>query len=537
MVIPLTIPVVIPNLIWEDINPELLYEIMDDASHYFTRIKSILSGNFRINNPYFEGTVPGGGYTFIGEYLVSILSIIGGSIRFGYFFQVIFFILFSFYIVEKILRAFVNKSAFGAFIFINTAFLLFPVWFLRPVAPSTSIILYFVILNSALKLLRNPEAWIYWYLTTFCIVLLWFSQPVVAIIGSISWAYMILFKLKFFKNYSYKKAILLIISLILSPIFWYLKLNYPYHSLKYETAVRTGLIDSRMPGGLQEVTISLAVISLVLLLSCAKIIKKDNGLKMLCLFLVFANLGGNHQILSGKHAFNSSYSRPIIYSICILISIILLGNLIKSFQINGYIMSVTLFLIIFFNYLHTYGVIDNLSKNRPLRLESQVSFISRLDKIDGILSDKVIIAPAPMGSLLPLYSRSKSLYANEGSLFYPVSNIEIIERALLNRYILNEKDLSKEDVKSLFNAYFNNLQARYSWNKKNQQEFIKFELDRLFQQALSIEKTISSNSTFFLRKYSVDGVIYFSNGVIASSNLCEPLVKGEIYSFCRFRLD
>jgi hypothetical protein len=534
-VLPSTIPVLSPNLIWADIQPSFLFPIQDDAFHYFTRIKAILSGNLMINNPYFYDTAPGGGYTFIGEYLGAFLSLIAGSIKFGYFLQVISFTLLIFYIVEQVLRSFIKRSLFWTFIFIITTFTLFPIWYLRPVAPSTAIILYLIVLMSSLKLLHNSGVMFYWYLNTFCAILLWFTQPVVAIIATASWVYTFFVNLKFSRIRDVKKVVLLFISLVFAPIFWYLTVNYPHHTLKQETAVRTGLIDSRMPGGLKELSISLIVISLLLALSW-KLSVKDVRFIHLSLFLLFANLGGNHQILSGKHAFNSSYSKPIIYLICVLLVIIILGNLIRNFQMIKTMTIVIATIIFIGSSLNTNSNFSDLRNNRLSNLESDISFLSSLNNLNTLHSEKVIVAPVLISSLLPLYTGSKSLYAKEGSIIYPVSDNEILERAILNRFILNELNLSKEDVEWMFDGYFNNIRARYYWNRNDKQDLIQFKINNLYQKATSIQKEISSNPGYFLQKYSVSGVIYFSSKEINNRDLCASLIEGDIYNFCEFRV-
>jgi hypothetical protein len=535
VVLPSTIPVLSPNLIWADTQPSFLYPIQDDAFHYYSRIKAILSGNFMINNPYFYGTSPGWGYTFIGEYWVAFLSVITGSIKFGYFLQVIFFTSLIFYTMEQVLKLFIKRSLFWTFVFVNTSFLLFPIWYLRPVAPSTAIILFLIVLMSSMKLLHNSERIFYWYLNTFCIILLWFTQPVVAIIATVSWGYTVFIILKFFKIRHFKKIGLLLVSLVFLPIFWYLTVNYPYHSLKQETATRTGLIDSRMPGGLKELIISFIVILLFLALSW-KLKIKDVRFIHLSLFLSFANLGGNHQILSGKHAFNSAYSRPIIYLICILLAIIILGNLIRNFQISKTMISMIAITILISSFLHTYSEISDLQNNKPDSLIIDISYLSGLNDLNRLKSENVIAAPVSISSLLPFYTNSKSLYAKEGSILYPVSDNEVLERALLNRFILNELNLSKEDVEWMFDGYFNNIRMRYYWDRNNQQDLIQFRINYLYQKAMFIKKEISSNPGHFLQKYSVSGVIYFSGQEINNRDSCKSLTKGDIYSFCEFRV-
>ena len=533
-VLPSTIPVLSPNLIWTDIQQSFLFPIQDDAFHYFTRIKAILSGNLMINNPYFYSTAPGGGYTFIGEYWGAFLSQITGSIKFGYLLQVAIFTSLIFYAVKQVLQSFINRSLFWTFIFVNTTFMLFPIWYLRPVAPSTAIILFLMVLMSSLKLLHNSERMFYWYLNTFCVILLWFTQPVVAIIATASWIYTFFVNLKFSRIRDIKKVILLFISLVFSPIFWYLTVNYPNHTLKQETAVRTGLIDSRMPGGIKELSISFIVILLFLAVAW-KLNIKDVRFIHLSMFLLFANLGGNHQILSGKHAFNSAYSKPIIYLICVLLVIIVLDKLIRNFIISKTMTVVIVTIILISSSLNTYSHFSDLQNNRPSSLETDISYLSTLSNLNTLHSEKVIAAPVSISSLLPLYTSYKSLYAKEGSIMYPVSDNEILERALLNRFVLNELNLSKEDVEWIFDGYFNNIRARYYWNRNNQQESIQFKIDDLYQKAISIQKEISSNPDYFLQKYSVSGVIYFSSKEINNRDLCKSLNKGIIYNFCEFR--
>ncbi len=533
IVLPSTLPILVPNKIWADIQPSLLFPIMDDANHYFTRVSTILSGNLMINNPYFYDTLKGGGYTFVGEYWVAFLSLTFGSIKFGYFLQVTFFTSIAFYAIQKILKFFIIRANLWAFIFIGITFVIHPIWYLRPVAPSTAIALYLLVLLSSLKLLNDPTRLNYWPLGSVCIILLWFTQPVVAVIASLCWIYTIFICIRSSTNLKMNRKFLILLSLFFAPITWYVMMNYPYHLIKQET----GLIDSRMPGGLKEVIFSFIVI-LILSFIYWKTKNKNVNIIHLFLNLFFANLGGNHQILSGKHAFNSAYSRPIIYLVSTLLVVVFLAYAIENIK-NSQITALILIFITFFGtILNSYKDLTYLKESRPISLEVDHLYLLDLSKFNLPQENKVISAPISISSLLPLYTKYKVLYAKEGSIMYPVSNNEILERALLNSFILNVPKFSKEDVEWLFDGYFNNIRARYAWDGKYHRVFVQNKLDELYYNAALIQKKISENPIYYIKKYRVSGVIYpFGTSLRDLSNLCTGLTIGSVYNFCKFNED
>lgn len=533
IVLPSTLPILVPNKIWADIQPSLLFPIMNDANHYFTRVSTILSGNLMINNPYFYDTLKGGGYTFVGEYWVSFLSLTFGSIKFGYFLQVTFFTSIAFYATQKILKFFIIRANLWAFIFIGITFVIHPIWYLRPVAPSTAIALYLLVLLSSLKLLNDPTCLNYWPLGSVCIILLWFTQPVVALIASLCWIYTIFICIRSSTNLKMNRKFLILLSLFFAPITWYVTMNYPYYLVKQETAIRTGLIDSRMPGGLKEVIFSFIVI-LILSFIYWKTKNKNVNIIHLFLNLFFANLGGNHQILSGKHAFNSAYSRPIIYLLSTLLVLVFLAYAIENIK-NSQITALILIFITFFGtILNSYKDLTYLKESRPISLEVDHLYLLDLSKFNLPQENKVISAPISISSLLPLYTKYKVLYAKEGSIMYPVSNNEILERALLNSFILNDPKFSKEDVEWLFDGYFNNIRARYAWDGEYHRVFVQNKLDDLYDNAALIQKKISENPIYYIKKYKVSGVIYpFGTSLHNLSNLCTGLTTGSVYNFCK----
>ncbi len=534
IVLPSTLPILVPNKIWTDIQPSILFPIMDDANHYFTRVSTILSGNLMISNPYFYDTLVGGGYTFVGEYWVAFLSLTFGSIKFGYFLQVTFFTSMMFYTIQKILKFFIIRANLWAFIFIGITFVIHPIWYLRPVAPSTAITLYLLVLISSLKLLNDPTRVNHWPLGSICIILLWFTQPVVAVIASLCWVYTIFICIRSSTELKTNRKFLILLSLFFAPITWYITMNYPYHLIKQETAIRSGLIDSRMPGGLKELIFSFIVI-IVLSFIYWSLNNKNVNVIHLFLNLFFANLGGNHQILSGKHAFNSAYSRPIIYIVSILLVVIFLAYTIENIK-NSQITAFILILITFFGtILNSYKDLTYLKERRPISLEVDHLYLLDLSKFNILHENKVISAPISISSLLPLYTKYKALYAKEGSIMYPVSNNEILERALLNSYILNDPKFIKEDVEWLFDGYFNNIRARYAWDRKYHRVFVQNKLDELHDKAIHVQKKISENPIYYIKKYRVSGVIYpFGTSLHNMSNLCTGLTAGTVYNFCKF---
>lgn len=535
VVLPSTFPLVFPNLIWPNISSSFLYPIQDDAIHYLVRVNEILKGNFSINNPYFFETQAGGGYTFVGEYLVAFLSQITGSLKMGYLLQVTLYTILSFYLVNQILNFFVSNTSLWVSIIICSTFLLFPVWYLRPVAPSTGIILYLLVLYVSLKILNSSDNIKDWFFSTICTTLLWFVQPVIAIISSLTWIYGVLIEYKNLKTDTLKKFFLLFVSCIFSPIFWYLFVNYPDHTIRRESSLRTGLIDSRMPGGLKELIFSFVLI-LIFILICYRIKFKKTALIHLFIILLIANLGGNHQILSGKHAFNSTYSRPIIYLVGFLIIIILLDLLVKSFPNFKNIIKLSLVVIYIYSFSISYNNLLDLRDNRPISLEKDVLYLQNLSSSNQITTSKVLAAPVQLSSLFPLYIANKSLYSKEGAIFYPVGNNEILERAILNRFLLGEKVLTKEYVVWIFDGYFNNLRARYAWDREEHQIFIKKQIDNFYQKSLIIQNDIVNNPKYYLEKYSVSGVIYNSSKSFSNLDLCESLISSEVYNLCNLRI-
>jgi len=507
---------------------------MDDANHYFTRVSTILTGNLMISNPYFYDTLVGGGYTFVGEYWVAFLSLISGSIKFGYFFQVAIFTSITFYSIQKILKFFIIRANLWAFIFIGITFVIHPVWYLRPVAPSTAITLYLLVLISSLKLLNDPTRVNYWPLGSICIILLWFTQPVVAVIASLCWVYTIFICIRSSTELKTNRKFLILLSLFFAPITWYVAMNYPYHLIKLETAIRSGLIDSRMPGGLKELIFSFIVI-IVLSFIYWRLNNKNINVIHLFLNLFFANLGGNHQILSGKHAFNPAYSRPIIYIVCTLLVVIFLAYTIENIK-NNQITALILILITFFGtILNSYKDLTYLKERRPISLEVDHLYLLDLSKFNILHENEVISAPISISSLLPLYTKYKALYAKEGSIMYPVSNNEILERALLNSYILDDPKFTKEDVEWLFDGYFNNIRARHAWDRKYHRVFVQNKSEELYDKAILVQEKISENPIHYIKKYRVSGVIYpFGTSLHNMSNLCTGLTAGTVYNFCKF---
>ena len=529
LVIPNTISILAPNFIWPQLKSNFLFPIANDSFHYFARATSILLGNLTINNPYFQGKYNGlGGYTFLGEYWLAFLSFIAGTLKLGYVLYVIIFVLLTYNLTKSIFKIYLVKSGLASFTFIAVSFYFFPWWYLRPVAPSTGITLYLATLTISHQIIRNASIARNWYFLSCVLGLAWLAQPIVAITIFLIFIFLVALN---FKNPDIRYLIWVNITInLVSTSIWYFTVNRPGNITIKETLWRSGLIDSRFPGGINGIILGSTVIILY------AIIMKNYKFKHTSIFLMPAILcctflGMNHQVFTAKHGYNSSYGINLVYIASFIMVIIFLNILCERVGKFNYILNSLIVVVIALNVVNYIGYIKELKSNVPMNLASISNFLTESEYFKK--NDIKVVASSPLvSSQIAIYTNDKSLFSKEATIFYPVSNLEIIERALLNDYLFDKLSPTASFTEALFDSHFNNLRMRFYLDNQAKLTLINSELTFWTSKVTESAALIQKNPEEYIKKFKLDGVLYNSSINFNKLNLCSKVYTGEFFNIC-----
>ena len=532
LVIPNTISLLAPNFIWPQLKSYFIFPIAQDSFHYFARVNSILLGNLTINNPYFQGKYNGlGGYSFLGEYWHAFLSSITGSIRLGHVLYVTIFVLLTYNLTRSIFKIYLVKNRLASFTFIAVSFYFFPWWYLRPVAPSTGITLYLAIIMISHRIIQNPSIARNWYFFSFVLGLAWLAQPIIAVTIFIIFIFLVLFN---FKNQNIQYLIWINIAInLVSTSIWYFTVNRPGNITIKETLWRSGLIDSRFPGGVNGIVLGTIVIILYIIIM--KIYKfKHTSIFLMPAILCCTFLGMNHQVFTAKHGYNSAYGLNLVYIASLIMVIIFLNILYERAGKFNNIFNLLIVVTIALNIVNYVGYIKELKSNVPSNLASISNFLTESEYFSK--NDIKVVASSPLvSSQIAIYTNDKSLFAKEATVFYPLSNLEIIERALLNDYLFDKLSPTASFTEALFDSHFNNLRGRFYLDNQAKLRLINSELtfwtNKVTESALLIQK----NPEEYIKKFKLDGVLYNSSISFNKLNLCRNIYYDKFMNICSLR--
>jgi hypothetical protein len=532
LVIPNTISILAPNFIWPQLKSNFIFPIANDTFQYFARANAILLGNLTINNPYFQGKYNGlGGYTFLGEYWLAFLSFITGTLKLGYVLYVIIFVLLTYNLTKSIFKIYLVKSELASFTFIAVSFYFFPWWYLRPVAPSTGITLYLAILTITHQIIRNSSIARNWYFLSCVLGLAWLAQPIVAITILLIFIFLVVLN---FKNLDIRYLIWINITInLVSTSIWYFTVNHPGNITIKETLWRTGLIDSRFPGGINGIVLgSTAIILYIIIMKNYKF--NHTSIFLMPAILCCTFLGMNHQVFTGKHGYNSAYGLNLVYIASLIMVIIFLNILCERAGKFNYILNSLIVAAIALSVVNYIGYIKELKSNVPMNLASISKFLTESEYFNK--NDIKVVASSPLvSSQIAIYTNDKSLFSKEATVFYPVSNLEIIERALLNDYLFDKLSPTASFTEALFDSHFNNLRLRFYLDNQAKLTLINSELTFWTSKVTESAALIQKNPEEYIKKFKLDGVLYNSSISFNKLNLCSKVYYGDFFNICALK--
>jgi hypothetical protein len=508
-------PLSFPGIIWGKKSNGYLYPIFDDSDFYLGRVSSLLRGNLLLTNPFMLSESNGfGTYTFLGDYWLAICSKLTGSINRGFLVDVSVKSLIVFFVLAKLLKYYINHSEIAAFTILLVIFNLFPVWLLRPVNPSTGIVLFLVFLYfyfSTFSVEFNLKKLSAYFLVCF---LIWPAYPHLAIIVPLTLIFAYLNKIYRLRSVLiFKKTIVIpLLGSLLGLVLW-ISLSILGSSIERKDSLwRIGELSSRMPGGIKEFVVFFCTILVIVVFIC---IRREliDSLAPLIAILFSSIIAMNHQVITGRYGENAAHTGTAIYLISMIIFIIILFRFIDLVS-RKLKFKLTLFLGLVLAFLLTSGQISqSIMSNSRLGAESKeiVSVYLETRKIQEKLEKngaKNVSFPDHLATSVPLYSGIKSLYTFEGTLMFPMKNSEVMERFILNRILQGENGIEPRIAKKVFVRHFINLEARKSLNSMRTEAQVSAEIGQWQTFAERKNEEISTNLANFIKRYDVDSVVF-----------------------------
>jgi len=247
------------------------------------------------------------------------------------------------------------------------------------------------------------------------------------------------------------------------------------------------------------------------------------------LFCTF--LGMNHQVFTGKHGYNSAYGLNLVYITSFIMVIIFLNVFFERAAKFNIILNSLIFVTVALNIVNYIGHIKELKSNVPSDLASISSFLIKSEYFSK--NDTKVVASSPLvSSQIAIYTNDKSLFAKEATVFYPISNVEIIERALLNDYLFDKLSPTVSFTEALFDSHFNNLRARFYLDNQAKLTLINSELTFWTSKVTESAVLIQKNPEEYIKKFKLDGVLYSSSIRFNKLNLCSKVYHGEFFNIC-----
>jgi hypothetical protein len=530
LVVPSTVTIFAPKFIWTTIQGNFFYPISSDSLHYFSRSNAVLSGNLSIINPYFDSKFMGpGGYTFIGEYILAFFSAITNSLRTGYLLNVVILVVLTYILTKAIFQIYSKRSSILALIYIGITFNFFPWWYLRPVAPSTGITLFLAFLYLALRILNQTVGAKTWFWLSVVSILTWFAQPIVAITILLSHIFLVM--INFEKMRLKIGSILSLLGNFFGAGLFYLILYNPNNTIDKDTLWRSGQINSRLPGGFEALILIVIVLPFYFYV-CRSQKVRGNIVNYLPVVLICTFVGMNHQIFTGKHAYNSAYGMNLAYVVSFIILIVSLDLYLSKFILFKALLFSTVALILALN-IFTYSTyIKELRKNTPIEQEMFTNFLNSSTFLNQTDQRKILAVPPIFASDTVLVTKHKVLFSKEATVFYPISNLEIIERALLNDYLLGQIVTTSEFTESLFDSHFNNLRMRKYLDIEKKNKLIEKELQIWTKKVNEVSNLIRLEPATYISKFNLDGIIFENRKGFTAIDLCRFTESRGLYSLC-----
>jgi hypothetical protein len=510
-----TMPLSFPSIIWGKKSNGYLYQIFDDSDFYLGRVSSILRGNFLLSNPFMSSESNGfGAYTFLGDYWLAICSKLTGSINTGFFIDVSVKSLILFVVLAKLLKYYFKQSEIAALIILLLIFGLYPVWLVRPVNPSTGVILFIIFVyfySSTFYVNFNRTKLSAYFLVCF---LIWLAYPHLAIIVPVTLtiSYLIrIYKLRGVLIYE-KTLVIPLLGSLLGFVLWF-SLSVLGNAMERKDSLwRIGELSSRMPGGMKESAIFICTIFVIFVVF---FVKREliSLLAPLVVTLFSSVLAMNHQLITGRYGENAAHTGTAIYLISTLIFIIILFRVVDLIS-HKLRVKFTLFQSLILAFLLTIGQIsDSITNNSRLGSEAKEKVDTYLatKKLQEKLEDsgaKNVSLPDYLATSIPLYTGIKALYTFEGTLMFPMKNSEVMERFILNRILQGDKEIEPKIAKRVFVRHFINLEARRAFNSKRTEEQLFTEVNQWQVFAERKNEEISNDLAIFIKKYNMDLVVF-----------------------------
>jgi hypothetical protein len=432
-------------------------------------------------------------------------------------------------LTKAIFQIYSKNSSVLALIYIGITFNFFPWWYLRPVAPSTGITLFLAFLYLALRILNKTAGTKTWFLLSVVSILTWFAQPIVAITILISHIFLV--TINFEKIRIKLGFILSLLANFFGAGFFYLILYNSNNSIDKETLWRSGQINSRLPGGFEALILIVIVLPFYFFV-CRSQKVRGNTINYLPVVLICTFVGMNHHIFTGKHAYNSAYGINLAYVVSFIIILVSLDLYLSKFILFKALLFSTGALILALNVFTYSTYIKELRKNIPIEQEMFANFLDSSTFLNQTSQRKILVVPPIFASDTVLLTKHKILFSKEATVFYPISNLEIIERALLNDYLLGQIVTTSEFTESLFDSHFNSLRMRKYLDIEKKNKLIEKELQIWTKKVNEVSNLIRLEPATYISKFNLDAIVFENRKAFTAIDLCKFTESRGLYSAC-----
>lgn len=435
--------------------------VVKDTGFYMARVKDVIDGHPYLTNPYLYEHKDGAPMQFwIPEYILAQpiiwfgLSISTGFILWTFVLTIILALLS--YLILFILTKSKEWSLLGVAL-LNIA--LFGIKFLR-LPPHGFTFVFWLAALLCLLLFINKSRKSYLIASAVTFGLLFSIYPYYWTFYVVVFAvFIILSILLCYKEVPYKKYLLIISGGLIVGIPYFISLWQSSNLSSYtESLTRLGLIHTRFPSGIDSVLVASIVAIIFIIFYFRKIVTINHQSVFLFSGVLSAAIVVNQHLITGKNVeFSSHYMLGTMFW-CGFVSLYLLTQWLgkQSQIINKVVLTISAVIV---SIMALYGAIGIINQQLVYRqaedyVQNYAPIFDWLNKNAEI--DQVVYTNEDLSAYIPIYT-AQNIYFSGGSILSFMTDIEVHNRFIINRYFDNfTDDYVRYNQRQIFGGYYVN---------------------------------------------------------------------------------
>ncbi|MFA4872194.1 MAG: hypothetical protein WC610_04035 [Patescibacteria group bacterium] len=437
-------------------------EINDDERYYMARARDIVDGHYLLSNPYFVEHKSGEPMqVFLSDLLAAWparifhFDVYPLYLFYDFLWPAVLFFL-TYFIFYRLIKNKFWSIFFSLFIFLIKYFFVFN----RPINPQfvfvfalTLVLLLLLILTAEKK--AGPKR------ADLSVVLAGLNFGLLFYFYVYFWTYFIVvFSLLIFyflykRDFYFLKKILSVglIGLAVAVPYFYQFWRSSQSDFFLETLQRIGLLNTRLPSGLE--TTALALLVMILFVFYWRFgRRRENGIPSVEAFLFIgaasAAISMNQHVITGRNALSASHYDLISYFFIVFALVYLVWQIKKIVRFLDFKFIKVVFLLALVGFFIPI-IAKGFKFDYPGGVNQQRFGPLFVWLNENTPKDSVVMADAELSSLIPSYAHNNIFFDFGGVLFF-ISDQEALDRFVVNNFWY--KNFNEEFVKANFNSVY-----------------------------------------------------------------------------------